>query len=414
MKATKRVLIGVTGGVAAYKICEVTSTLAKAGVEVRVLMSQQAQSFVSALTFAALSRHQVYTDSDFWSPQQGRPLHIELGEWADIFLIAPLTANTLGKLANGLADNLLTNTVLASVCPILLAPAMNTDMWQQVAVQRNWAQLQTQQRGSRYHSVGPGAGRLACDRIGTGRMAEPTEIVTTLYSLLHTQGKRDLLGKQLLISTGSTQEYIDPVRFIGNPATGRMGIALAQAAQHRGAHVTLVHGPITAELSQTIPREVSTHTVTTAAEMEQAMLQHLPQTNWAIMAAAVADVRPAHKATHKLPKKDLPKQLPLAPVPDIVAQLASQKASHQLIVGFAAQTGEIIAPAMAKLKRKRLDAIVANPIDQPGSGFGSLTNEAIVLLASGQQINIERSSKLSMAHQLYDILTELPVITVSQ
>ncbi|MEN8446254.1 MAG: flavoprotein, partial [Cyanobacteria bacterium J06555_13] len=175
-----KVLVGVTGGVAAYKVCEVTSTLAKAGVEVRVIMTQQAQSFVSAVTFAALSRHSVYTDSDFWSAQQGRPLHIELGEWADVFLIAPLTANTLGKLAHGLADNLLTNTVLASTCPVLLAPAMNTDMWQQAMVQRNWRQLvevgaeETAGR-HRFHAVGPGAGRLACDRVGTGRMAEPPE-----------------------------------------------------------------------------------------------------------------------------------------------------------------------------------------------------------------------------------------------
>ncbi len=190
-----RVLIGITGGVAAYKVCEVVSTLAKSGITVKVLMTDQAQRFVSAVTFAALSRHPVYTDADFWSARSDhsayRPLHIALGEWADVLVIAPLTANTLGKLAHGLADNLLTNTVLASVCPILLAPAMNTDMWQQLAVQRNWQLLL---QDDRYHAVGPGAGRLACDRVGPGRMAEPTAIVTHITSLLHTSGRKDLAG----------------------------------------------------------------------------------------------------------------------------------------------------------------------------------------------------------------------------
>jgi phosphopantothenoylcysteine decarboxylase / phosphopantothenate---cysteine ligase len=193
-----RILIGVCGGIAAYKICEVISTLAKAGHEVRVILTDQAQAFVSALTFATLARHRAYVDADFWAANQGRPIHIDLGEWADVFLIAPLSANTLGKLAHGLADNLLTNTVLASSCPILLAPAMNTDMWQQASVQRNWDLLLSD---GRYHSLGPGAGRLACDRIGSGRMNEPVEILAYLASLHHTRGQRDLVGKHLLIST---------------------------------------------------------------------------------------------------------------------------------------------------------------------------------------------------------------------
>ncbi|MGD1863240.1 MAG: bifunctional phosphopantothenoylcysteine decarboxylase/phosphopantothenate--cysteine ligase CoaBC [Phormidesmis sp.] len=419
------VLIGITGGIAAYKVCEVTSTLAKAGVEVRVLMTRQAQSFVSALTFAALSRHAVYTDDDFWSAQHGRPLHIELGEWADVFVIAPLSANTLGKLAHGLADNLLTNTVLASTCPVLLAPAMNTDMWQQVPVQRNWRQLC--ESNLRMHTVGPAAGRLACDRVGTGRMAEPAEIVPYVRSLLHTQGRRDLKGKHLLISTGSTREFIDSVRFIGNPATGRMGIALAQAAQHRGAKVTLVHGPLTETLVDTVPDEAERIAVTTATEMEAAMLSHASSAHWIIMSAAVADLRPTAIAPGKLPKKDLPNPLPLETVPDIVAQLSVQKSSQQRIIGFAAQTGDIIPPALEKLKRKQLDAIVANPIDQPGSGFGTADNKAVILLSKqlssspstgqshigkkairdssafkGAAIEVPHGSKLSLAHQLYD------------
>ncbi len=397
------VLIGVTGGIAAYKICQVVSTLAKSGVSVRVIMTEQAQSFVSAVTFAALSRQPVHTDADFWSASQGRPLHIELGEWADVFVLSPLTANTLGKLAHGLADNLLTNTVLASVCPVLLAPAMNTDMWQQRAVQRNWHLLAADDR---YHSVGPGSGRLACDRVGTGRMAEPVEIVSHITSLLHAEGRRDLRGKRLLISAGSTHEYIDSVRFIGNPSTGRMGLALAAAAQHRGADVTLVHGPLSSELAATISGQIQQVVIATAAEMESAMLTHLPQSDWVIMAAAVADVRPAQTTTGKLPKKELPSHLPLAFVPDIVAQLTARKSVGQTIVGFAAQTGDIIGPAQAKLERKQLDAIVANPIDKPGAGFGSSQNEAVILATGNRQLRVESCSKLALAHRLYDFLLQ--------
>ncbi len=400
-----KVVIGVTGGIAAYKVCEVVSTLAKSGVQVRVVMSDRAQSFVSAVTFAALSRHEVYTDTDFWSAQQSKPLHIQLGEWADVLLIAPLTANTLAKLTHGLADNLLTNTVLASVCPVLLAPAMNTDMWQQSAVQRNWQMMMADDR---YHALPPGSGRLACDRVGTGRMSEPAEIVAHITSLFHTQGHRDLLEKHLLISAGSTREHLDLVRFIGNPATGRMGVALAIAAQHRGATVTLVHGPLSSDVASTIAANIQSIAVTTAAEMEQAMLSHLALADWVIMAAAVADVRPTTTAASKLAKQDLPSQLPLEFVPDIVAQLTNRKAPNQKkdqkIVGFAAQTGEIVAPAVAKLQRKQLDAIVANPVDLPNSGFGSTHNEAVIVSADGRKVKVAHTSKLLLAHRLYDFL----------
>ena len=395
------VLIGVTGGIAAYKVCSVVSTLAKAGISVRVMMTTQAQRFVSAVTFAALSRQRVWTDEDFWSPKQGRPLHIELGEWADVFVLSPLSANTLAKLTHGSADNLLTNTVLASVCPVLLAPAMNTDMWQQKAVQRNWTQLLADER---YHAVGPGAGRLACDRVGAGRLSEPAEIAAHIESLLHTKGQRDLRGKQLLISAGSTREFIDPVRFLGNPSTGRMGIALVQAAVHRGAQVKLIHGPISPDLAATIPAQASCLGVTNAAEMEQAMLIELTQADWIIMAAAVADVRPQRTAKHKLAKRALPSALPLETVPDIVAQLSARKADRQRIVGFAAQTGDIVSPAVAKLQRKQLDAIVANPIDKAGSGFGSVNNEAVILAADGRRLAFNQGTKLQLAHALYDFL----------
>jgi phosphopantothenoylcysteine decarboxylase/phosphopantothenate--cysteine ligase len=396
---SRRILIGIGGGIAAYKLCEVVSALAKDGMEVRVILTEAAQQFVTPLTFATLSRHPAYTDRDFWQPVHGRPLHIELGEWAEAFVMAPFTANTLAKLTYGLADNLLTNTVLASTCPVLLAPAMNTDMWEQTIVQHNWQQLQTT---TRYHWVGPGSGMLACDRVGAGRMAEPAEILAYTYSLLHTQGHRDLSGKQVLISAGGTREFLDPVRFIGNPATGKMGIALAQAALHRGADVTLVHGPLN---GLELPANLRSISTTTAQEMHQAMLASLPQVDWIIMAAAVADVKPAYTSVEKLPKAALPDQLPLAPVPDIVADLATQKHPHQKLIGFAAQTGDILTPAKDKLVRKHLDAIAANAIDQPGLGFGSNTNQAVFIDRHGRQQSMAQpQSKLQMAHELLDFI----------
>lgn len=395
-----KILIGVGGGIAAYKVCEVVSTLAKAGAEVRVILTEAAQQFIAPLTLATLSRHTAYTDKDFWNPVHGRPLHIELGEWADVFLIAPLTANTLSKLAYGQADNLLTNTVLASTCPVLLAPAMNTDMWQQVTVQRNWQLVQTDPR---FHNAGVGAGVLACDRVGTGRMAEPVQLLAHLESLLHTRGTRDLIGKHLLISAGGTREYLDAVRFIGNPSTGKMGIALAQAATHRGAIVTLVHAPMSTELLARLT-DVRQVPVTSAAEMQQALLQYYPDADWTIMAAAVADVKPAKFYPEKLPKSALPSALPLAPVDDIAAELGRLKQPHQRLIGFAAQTGDIVTPALEKLKRKKLDAIAANPIDLPNTGFGSDQNQSVFLDKDGREVAIAPCTKLQMAHHLLDFV----------
>jgi phosphopantothenoylcysteine decarboxylase/phosphopantothenate--cysteine ligase len=394
---SKRILICVGGGIAAYKVCELVSTLFKSGVELRVILTKSAQEFITPLTLATLSRHQAYTDDDFWQPIYERPLHIELGAWADLIVIAPLTANTLAKLAYGMADNLLTNTVLASTCPVLLAPAMNTDMWEQVAVQRNWRQLLTD---SRFYGTGTASGLLACDRIGAGRMAEPTEIFVYIQSLLHTQGNRDLAGKQVLISAGGTREYLDPVRFIGNPSTGKMGLALAQAALHRGAKVTLVHCPASWE----VPLGIEGIAVVSAEEMQQVMFKHLTNADIIIMSAAVADVKPRDYSSEKLPKRSLPEHLPLAAVPDIVAQIGNCKQPHQYLIGFAAQTGDIITPAKEKLQRKKLDAIVANPIDKVDSGFGSDHNQAVFLDKQGREVEIPACSKLKMAHYLFDFV----------
>jgi len=394
---SKRVVVCVGGGIAAYKVCELVSTLFKSGVELRIILTKSAQKFITPLTLSTLSRYQAYTDENFWQPIYSRPLHIELGEWADLIVIAPLTANTLAKLAYGMADNLLTNTVLASTCPVLLAPAMNTDMWEQVAVQRNWQQLLTD---SRFYGMETGSGLLACDRIGAGRMAEAAEIFIYIQSLLYTQGKRDLVGKEVLISAGGTREYLDPVRFIGNPSTGKMGLALAQAALHRGAKVILVHCPG----SWDVPLGVEAIPVITAEEMQGVMLKHLPSADIIIMSAAVADVKPKDYSSEKLPKRSLPENLPLAAVPDIVAELGKRKQPHQYLIGFAAQTGDIITPAKEKLQRKKLDAIVANPIDKVDSGFGSDNNQAVFLDRLGRELEIPACSKLEMAHYLFDFV----------
>lgn len=402
MVKNSHILICITGGIAAYKVCEVISQLFKKEASIKVILTEAAQNFITPLTVSTLSRHPAYTDNDFWQSTHHRPLHIELGEWADLIVIAPLTANTLAKLSNGFADNLLTNTVLASTCPILLAPAMNTDMWQQVTVQNNWQRLS---QIPRYYTIDSNTGLLACDRTGEGRMAEPLEIISTIESIIFTKGKKDLIDKHILISAGGTREHFDPVRFIGNPSSGKMGIALAQAASHRGAKVTLIHGAIASELLQSIPK-IKKIPVTSAEEMEKAMLANFPNADWIIMAAAVADVKPKEFYREKMPKKSLPSSLELEAVNDIVANLGKLKQPSQKLIGFAAQTGDIITPAQDKLKRKQLDVIAANPIDTKESGIGSELNQGVFINIQGKQKTIDNCSKLEFAHQLIDFIID--------
>ncbi len=393
------VLIGISGGIAAYKVCEVVSSLAKRGIEVRVILTRSATEFVTPLTFATLSRSPAYTDADFWQPTNGKPLHIELAEWADIFLLAPVTANTLAKLAYGLADNLLTNTVLASNCPILFAPAMNTTMWLQPAVQENWHKLL---KNSRYTAIAPTDGILACDALGTGRMTEPEVILEYLESFLFTKGKQDLKGKRVLVNAGGTREFIDPVRFIGNPSTGKQGIAIARAAIHRGAEVTLITASPVSE------REIlGVRVVRTSAEMHKAILEEFPFADITIAAAAISDVRSKLQSDRKLPKLELPLNLELEYVPDIIADLATLKRPNQILVGFAAQTGkesEILTAAQEKLERKGLDAIVANAVNSSQTGFGTDTNQATFIHKNGNTLSTPLCSKLEIAHRLFDFL----------
>lgn len=401
MFAGRRILVAVTGGIAAYKVCDVVSSLAKQEAEVRVVMSGAAERFVSALTFASLARHRAYTDADFWSAEHGSPLHIELGRWAEAVLVAPLTANSLAKIAWGLADDLMTNVLLATAAPVLLAPAMNTQMWAQPTVERNWTQVLALDQ---FHSSGPESGRLACDSVGSGRMSEPDALVEHLASLLISGGRRDLRGRTVLISAGGTREHLDPVRFLGNPASGRMGFALAAACAHRGARVRLVAGPNTL----CVPPGIEYLPVEDANGMREAMLDGFAGADVAIMAAAVADVRPGMRAAGKLPKADLPTHLPLVPVPDILAELAACRRPGQILVGFAAQTGDdFLVPARRKLVEKGVDLLVANRIDRSGSGFGCDSNQAILLGKQGQAVELPRLHKLELAHRILDSLETL-------
>ncbi len=397
-----KVLVGVTGSIAAYKTAEVVSGLVKSGKDVQVVLTDSACQFVSPLTFATLSRSPAYTDRDFWQASHGRPLHISLAEWADVLLIAPLSANSLGKLALGLADNLLMNVVLASRCPVVLAPAMNTVMWEQPIVQQHLHQLK---EDDRFIFLSPTAGLLACDTVGMGRMAEPNRILDALTSVLWTGGRQDLKGKRILVTAGGTREYIDRVRFIGNPSTGKQGVGIAQAACHRGAEVTLVYANGTMEMT-----ECKTISVTTAAEMAAVLQQEFDRHDWLIMAAAVGDVRPQVSVSHKIPKEELGDTLLLERVPDLIAELAQKKRPSQKVIGFAAQTGrdeEMIAKGKAKLVQKQLDAIVINAIDRAYGGFGATDNQVFFLSRSGRLSSYPLASKLEIAHRLLnDLLAE--------
>jgi phosphopantothenoylcysteine decarboxylase/phosphopantothenate--cysteine ligase len=280
---------------------------------------------------------------------------------------------------------------------------MNTEMWEQVSVQQNWQKIQ---QNPRYQTIDPESGLLACDRLGQGRMAEPYNILLYLQSLVHVNGQPDLKDKRILISAGGTREYLDAVRFIGNPSTGKMGIALAQAAIYRGASVIMVHAPIETSLLTQLP-SCQRISVISAEDMEKAMLGRFSEADWIIMTAAVADVKPVNCVTEKLPKKDLPSALPLGFVPDIVAKLGKIKGKNQKLIGFAAQTGEILTPAKEKLHQKHLDAIAVNPIDIEKSGFSGENNQGILLSKEGKQQIIPNCSKFEMAHLLLDFIRDL-------
>ena len=371
-----RALLAVCGGIAAYKACEVLRGLQKAGCEVRVTMTEDAERFVGPVTFEALSGAPV-ADDLYSHPTSAIP-HIELSEWADLALVVPATANVMAKIAAGLADDCLTSTILAchDSCPVLVAPGMNTRMWQNPATQANAEVL----RGRGMTIVGPGSGRLACGDVGEGKLAPVDEIVAAALCALHgTADEGDLAGVRLVVTAGPTHEAIDPVRYIANRSTGKMGYALAAAASARGAEVTLVSGPTT------LPTPSGTRRVdvTSAAEMRKAALAAFEGADAAICCAAVADYTPAAPADHKLKKsREHLDSIELVETADILAELCAKKGAR-VVAGFAAETDDLLAHAQDKLRRKGADLIVANDVSRPESTFGADTNRVALVSDAG-------------------------------
>ena len=389
----RRVLLGVTGGIAAYKAAHLLRLLTQCGAEVQVVMTPSAHRFVGADTFAALSGRPVHSDV---FEQSEAVLHVRLAREADIAVIAPATANVLAKVAHGLADDLLSSALLEATCPLVLAPAMHSGMWNHPATRRNVEVLV--ERGALI--VGPVEGPLAAGDEGMGRMAEPEEILSAVMVALG-EG-RDLAGSRVLVTAGPTYEPIDPVRFLANRSTGRMGFAVAREAARRGASVTIVTGPV--ELPD--PTGVEVVPVETAEQMAAAVTDRYPGVDAVVMAAAVADWRPRAPAPEKLKKGSGPPSITLEPAPDILATLGKRK-EGQVLVGFAAETGDAEAEGRRKLTEKNLDLVVVNEVGRPGTGFGSETNRAAILVREGEDTPMRDWTKAELARAICDRLAAL-------
>jgi phosphopantothenoylcysteine decarboxylase/phosphopantothenate--cysteine ligase len=391
--AGRRVLLGVTGGIAAYKACILTRLLTQAGATVQVVMTPSATRFVGTDTFAALSGRPAYTE--VWE-EPGSVLHVRLARRADVCVVAPATANVIAKLSGGIADDLITSTLLEATCPLVVAPAMHSGMWKHPATQANVRALQ--ERGTVV--VGPASGPLAAGDEGVGRMAEPEDILAALEEVV-SRG-RDLAGRRIVVTAGPTWEPIDPVRFVGNRSTGRMGFAVAREAFGRGADVTLVVGPGTVVPPEG-PRLVP---VSTAEEMRMAVLEAAEDADAVIMAAAVADFRPREAAPGKLKKEDGPPRLELVPTPDILAGLGEVR-GDRVLIGFAAETEDVEAAGRAKLVAKGLDLLVANEVGREGTGFGAESNHAAILSRTGDDQPLREWTKAELAAAVCDRLTKL-------
>lgn len=389
--AGKCVVLGVTGGIAAYKACELTSRLRKAGAQVYVIMTKNACQFVAPLTFETLSNHPVATDT-FARPETWEVEHVALAKRADVFVIAPATANILAKMACGLADDMLSTTVLATRAPVLVAPAMNTGMWDNPATQENVERLQ--QRG--VHFIGPEGGFLACGDTGAGRMSEPKDIFDAIEKLLAMQ--QDLAGLSVLVTAGPTQERLDPVRFITNRSSGKMGYAIAAAAAARGASVTLVTGPT----SLPIPQGVNAVRILSTQELYDQMLALCPKMDVVIQAAAPADFTPETVADQKIKKQgNEPLVIRLTQTPDVAAAVGKTKKEGQTLVGFAAETNDVLQNAQKKLAKKNLDLIVANDVTAPGAGFDVDTNIVTFVTQDGLE-KLPKMKKAEVADVLLD------------
>ncbi|MDT8442989.1 MAG: bifunctional phosphopantothenoylcysteine decarboxylase/phosphopantothenate--cysteine ligase CoaBC [Desulfuromonadales bacterium] len=398
----KCVILGVTGGIAAYKAAELLRLLIKAGADVHVVMTRSAQEFIAPLTFQTLSGNPVHTEL-FSLIQEQEIGHISLADRADLLLVAPATANLIGKVANGLADDLLTTTIMATRAKVLFAPAMNSNMWQNPIYQNNQAKLEN----FGYHFIEPLYGDLACGWQGQGKMPDPQAIFNSAQTLL---GGHDLLGKTVLVTAGPTREEIDPVRFLSNYSSGKMGYAIACAARDRGARVILISGPVT--LPE--PRGIETIQVVSAQQMYQAVMACARQADMIIKAAAVADFRPVLRCDQKVKKTGAESSLiELQRNPDILAELGKQKGSR-ILVGFAAETEDLLKHAREKLEAKNLDMIVANDVTLEGAGFDGDTNIVRLLTADGNVEDLPKMSKAEVAEILLDHASALlPVLESS-
>ena len=389
----KKILLCVTGGIAVYKAAALTSKLTQAGASVKVLLSEAAKEFVTPLTFQALSRNEVYTDT-FDEKHPKVVAHIDLADWADLVLVAPATANTIGKLANGIADNIITTTLLATQAPVWIAPAMNVHMYEHPAVKKNIAILAE----FGYEFIEPGEGYLACGYVGKGRLEEPEKILRLIEEFFR-GNERILSGKRILITAGPTREKIDPVRYITNHSTGKMGYAIAEEAVKAGAEVLLISGPV----SLSAPKGVQVISVESAQEMYEAVMENFDCVDVVIKTAAVADYRPKVSHDNKMKKQPGDHVLELARTKDILLELG-QKKQKQLLIGFAAETDRVEEYARGKLRKKNADMIVANNVQTAGAGFGTDTNIVTMYKKDGTFIELPKMSKHKVAQR---ILTEI-------
>lgn len=389
----KKIILGVTGSIAAYKSALIIRLLAKQGAQVKVIMTPLAKEFISPLTLATLSKNPILVD--FFNPTNGDwNSHVDLGIWADALLIAPATANTIGKMASGIADNLLLTTYLSAKCPVFVAPAMDLDMFAHTATQRNLVALKSVGN----HIIEPSSGELASGLDGKGRMKEPENIVCFLEQYFT---PKPLAGKKILITAGPTYEKIDPVRFVGNYSTGKMGFALAEACAEQGAEVCLVAGPVQLNVKHPNIKRIN---VESADEMYQATVSNFEKMDGAILSAAVADFTPTETAENKLKREGNNLQLDLKPTHDIAAALGKSKKSNQFLVGFALETNNEENNALQKMERKNLDFIVLNSLRDPEAGFGFETNKITILHRSGAKNQYELKPKGLVAK---DIVAEI-------
>ncbi|NMH71238.1 bifunctional phosphopantothenoylcysteine decarboxylase/phosphopantothenate--cysteine ligase CoaBC [Bacillus sp. RO3] len=389
----KKVLLCVSGGIAVYKAAALTSKLVQGGAEVKVIMTESAQKFVAPLTFQALSRQDVYWDT-FDEKDSSKIAHIDLADWADLVLVAPATANIIGKLANGIADDMISTTILATTAKVWIAPAMNVHMYDHPAVKRN---IDTLFKFG-YRFVEPSEGYLACGYVGKGRLEEPEKVVELVDHYFSAEvGEQKLLhGKKIVITAGPTREMVDPVRFFSNRSTGKMGFALAEAAVSMGADVMLISGPS----HLPIPEGVEFVSVTSAEEMYDAVQSAFSTADIVVKSAAVADYTPKETYQDKLKKKDGNLVIEFERTKDILKSLGERK-THQFLIGFAAETTNVEQYAKAKLEKKRADMIVANNVKENGSGFGTETNRVSIVTKNGEVRNLPLLSKLDVAKEIF-------------